>query len=1332
MTESTPTPYGNIAIDIFDSANTSWKRWLMRFEGAVAVFGIVEAKKVAYLLHFIGSKSFDILCDRLAPEDPYKKTYEELTAKLEEFYAPAPLEVAENFRFHQRKQMEGENVQQFVAALHKLSINCKFGEYLKTALRNQLVFGLSSKRIQSRLLEIKDLTFDKAVETAISMELSEKDTNQIHSGTVSVDYVSQNETRKKNHRQEQKQKPSIDARPHTFVKSKRHTNPGFKPNSYNVSCFRCGGKHFATKCTLNKEIVCGNCGIKGHVRKVCMRKNQAAAINVNDILWMETEHLEYREKYFVTLKVEGRPMRLEIDSGAAVTIVSKDFIKRWLPNVPIAKSNLKLTTYCKSIISVLGYVRVKVEYKNISKMLNMYVSDKNREPLLGREWIRQLRVQLDETVSSLNTNTTGALQEILQNYDSKLDQTSKKIRNVQARLTLKENARPCFLKARRVPFKLIPLVEREIEKLEKDGILDKVHTSKWATPIVPVLKKGDRIRLCGDFSVTLNKYLQVDEYPLPTIDELFSTLAGGEKFSKIDLKEAYLQMEIHPDDRELVTLNTHRGLFKCTRLLYGIASAPAIWQREIENILKGIPGVSVFLDDIKITGSNDKEHLQRLNEVLTRLANYNIQINKEKSVFFQKGISYCGYYIDKQGIHKEKCKMEAIERMPRPRNVTELRAFLGMINYYGRFIPNLSSILNPLHSLLEKKDGREVPFEWTTSTENAFIAAKKEFLSERVLVHYDPKLPLIVATDASAYGVGAVLSHRFSDGTERVIQYASQSLSRTQRNYAQIDKEAYAIIFAIKKFYQYLYGNRFTLVTDHRPLTQIFSQQKALPIHSAMRMQHYAIFLQAFTFDIEYKNTKLHGNADGLSRLPVKAGNEFEYDVVDNYEINLIDTLPITIQDLEKETMKDTELNKLRLSLLQGKKIPLRERFNIPQIEFNCQRGIILREGRVVIPRPLRNKILKELHAEHFGIVKMKAMARQYVWWPGMDRDLENTVRDCANCNLTQNEPPKIRGQEWKPSSFPFQRVHIDYAGPFLGHYFLILVDSFSKWPEVHITKNITSATTIHKCRQTFSTFGIPELIVSDNGRSFTSMEFAQFLKANGIKHKTTAPFHPATNGQAERFVQTLKLALKKKFQDVHVTKLELATAIQKFLFQYRCTPQQTTGVSPAERILNYKVRTRFDLLVPAKENKANGNNACGNVRSVQVGDRVKCRNYYGNKKWAFGTVKQKLGKLHYIIRVDDGRMWKRHIDQICTVGKIPTQYSDTIHGEFDHGPPIEPVRMMGRANQPQVEERETLEAGAQPQVEGSDERVDVPSQTPRRSTRKRKGPERFGEPIPF
>ncbi|XP_029053297.1 uncharacterized protein K02A2.6-like [Osmia bicornis bicornis] len=385
-----------------------------------------------------------------------------------------------------------------------------------------------------------------------------------------------------------------------------------------------------------------------------------------------------------------------------------------------------------------------------------------------------------------------------------------------------------------------------------------------------------------------------------------------------------------------------------------------------------------------------------------------------------------------------------------------------------------------------------------------------------------------------------------------------------------------------------------------------------------------------------------------------------------------------------------------------------------------------MRDSKVLIPKKLRNRILEELHEGHLGIVKMNSVARRYCWWPGIDSNLKRLAKDCKNCNLVRADPPKIQAQTWPPAERVFQRIHINYAGPFRGHYFFVLVDAYSKWPELFITNDLTSSTTIDKCRQVFATFGIPETIVSNNGRHFTSHEFREFLKSNGIVHKTITPFHPATNGLAERWVQTFKQMLNKKLQGTPVTKKELQVAVYQILLHYRNTPHQSTGKSPAERIFNRRLRTRLDLLRP-KENTVRGNNINKKqetVRELQLGDRVECRNYYGKEKWALGRVKQKLGHVHYIIRLDNGKDWKRRINQIQKVGNVPIQENNA-SDILDYGTPndttvnVPAVATDEADNRVNVEQRE---ATAELDVEN----------TPRRSSRNRKYPMRYGQPIPW
>ena len=286
----------------------------------------------------------------------------------------------------------------------------------------------------------------------------------------------------------------------------------------------------------------------------------------------------------------------------------------------------------------------------------------------------------------------------------------------------------------------------------------------------------------------------------------------------------------------------------------------------MDQILEGVEGTSCILDDMIITGKDDKEHLENLEEVLKRLQANGLRANREKCEFFQTKITYCGHEVDRHWFHKTQEKIHAVVNAPRPENVQQLRSFLGLVNYYHKFLPNLATTLNPLNGLLEQ--GKR--WKWTTECEEAFQSVKKLITSDMVLTQYDPGRPLRLACDASPVGIGAVLSHIMEDGSERPIAFTSRTLTKAERNYSQIDKEALALVWGVKKFHLYLFGRHFTLVTDHEPLTSIFNPKKGIPAMTVARLQRYALFLAGFEYSIEYKKTTQHGNADGLSRLLLK------------------------------------------------------------------------------------------------------------------------------------------------------------------------------------------------------------------------------------------------------------------------------------------------------------------------------------------------------------------------------------------------------------------------------------------------------------------------------
>ena len=333
--------------------------------------------------------------------------------------------------------------------------------------------------------------------------------------------------------------------------------------------------------------------------------------------------------------------------------------------------------------------------------------------------------------------------------------------------------------------------------------------------------------------MTVNQALEIDQYPLPKPEDLFATLAGGKKFTKLDLSQAYQQLVLEDESKKYLTINTHRGLYCYTRLPFGVASAPAMFQQVMDTILQGIPNVICYIDDILVTGSDDAANLSHLAAVVQRLEKHGVRMKKSKCKFMETAVEYRGHRADAEGLHTTTEKLEAITKAPAPKNVRELRSFLGLLNYYGKFLPNLATLLHPLNRLLQK----DRKWKWSAECDQAFQSAKDALTSSKVLVHYDPALPLKLAADASAYGVGAVISHVLSDGTERPIAFASRTLSPSETNYTQLEKEALALIFGIKKFHQYLYGRHFVLVTDHKPLMAILGPKKRIPSYSAASCQ---------------------------------------------------------------------------------------------------------------------------------------------------------------------------------------------------------------------------------------------------------------------------------------------------------------------------------------------------------------------------------------------------------------------------------------------------------------------------------------------------------------
>lgn len=1303
-----------------------------------------EDKKKSILLSVVGAQTYSLIRNLLNPTKPGEKTFAQLVTLLKNHFNPKPSEIVQRFKFDSRMRKPTESVAEYVAELRKLSQDCNYGETLSQMLRDRLVCGINDDRIQRRLLSETALTFESALSIAQAMESANKNVQdlQMKVGAMSCNAVRSGESRSHGNWQTDKE------------------------------CYRCKEKHSPTDCRFKKE-KCHACGMIGHLARACRNKKKKNAEKRMDKRSREGRGRNFKQErkvhycssrmaeeseeaqpfplyhvqggdeevreppYKVGMDLNGEPVTFEVDTGCSFTILNqRTFCEKVKNAAPLKKIRLDLRTYNKQRIKVLGKTYVTVNYKMQEKFLPIIVVKGRGPNLLGRWWLKHIKLDWAEIKSRVQHVTSHPQSQTLQQVLAKHEGVFKKelgtLRGFKATIQVPTDAAPRFYRPRSVPYAMKPKVDAEIDRLIKEDIITPVKYSDWAAPVVPLLKPDGDCRLCGDYKLTVNRVSTLEQYPIPKVEDLLAVLAGGQQFTKLDMSHAYQQIQMDDQSKKYLTVNTHRGMFTYNRLPFGVSSAPAIFQRTMEGVLQGIPQVAVYLDDILVTGATREIHLRNLDEVLTRLEDAGLRLKRSKCTLLADEVQYLGYSVDAKGVHTVESKVKAVVDAPTPTNVTELKAYLGLLNYYNRFLPNLSTLLAPLYYLLKKN----VNWEWRESQNEAFLRSKDLLKSAKVLVHYSGDRDLILACDASQYGVGAVLSHKMDEGTEKPIGFVSRTLTPAERKYSHLDKEGLAVIFGIRRFHKYLYGRNFTIVTDHKPLISLFSETKPVPQMVSPRVQRWAVWLRAYEYRIVYKPGKQNANADALSRLPLPEacpaeGGEEELVLM----LDVMDDAPITTDQVRRWTSKDVTLSQVHEWALKGWPAAVEPQF-MPyfsrRLELSVKDGCVLWGARVIIPQQGTKMLLKLLHQSHPGMSRMKGLARSYVWWPGMDQDVERVVNHCEACQWHSKSPATAPLHPWEWPEKPWTRLHVDYAGPFLGKMFLVLVDSHSKWMDVYSVKTATTQVTLEKLRQSFSIHGLPKMLVSDNATCFTSAEFADFMSKNGIKHVTSAPFHPSTNGLAERAVQTFKEGMKK----MQGGKESLETKMSRFLFSYRITPHSTTGLSPAEMLMSRRLRSTFDLLLPDLKTKVEKkqwkqkahHDKTIKLRRFNPGNLVFTKNYGFGPKWVPGTIESCTGPLSYTIITENGQVLRRHVDQVRRRDLSRLPELDLSAPQMVTNPPTAgPEQVSSPAPDRPSTPVKNSDSGT-PKLESEPTPVVPVPQTPglRRSTRERRAPDYY------
>ncbi|UYV66673.1 hypothetical protein LAZ67_4002516 [Cordylochernes scorpioides] len=766
---------------------------------------------------------------------------------------------------------------------------------------------------------------------------------------------------------------------------------------------------------------------------------------------------------------------------------------------------------------------------------------------------------------------------------SKILETLPFAKDIEYKIFVDTSVPPVQQKLRRLPPVLLDEVHKEIQRLVKMDIIEPIVTSKWISLIVVSKKKDGSIRLCVDLREP-NKAVILDAYPILLIEDILSSLHGCKVFTNLDLSQAYHQIRLHPDSMYLTAFITHMGIYQFKRLPYGRSSAPGAFQRYLSELLMDIKG---------------------LNQVLSRLREVNLMLNDAKSIYRQKSLKFLGHIIDDNGVHLDEELMKPLLDAPPPKDKSGLRSLIGMINWFQKYIPNKSTIMEPLQKLLKKS----VPFKWRGEHAKALQTVKDSLKKGQVLALFCPKLPTVITTDASHSGIGCLVSQLSEKEEERIVACASRTLSGAERKYSIVEKEALACVWACKKFRKWVWGLKFTLRTDQSSLTTLLTTKGN--DRAGLRIARWSARLMNFDYNIEYKKGRDNVLPDYLSRSSLSSHEDYDGEVELIASINQ-DMLTISEEEFLRECSLCPEIIALKDQLMKpwsnNESSQLNKYFRLRK-DLSVQEDLISNEkGKILVPVSLRNKLLSFAHKAYQGMARTKKRLREYYWWPGMDKDVEDLVTNCWVCKNYDKRLKSIR-VPITPVERPantLTKLGLDIVGPFIDteigfRFSITLIDYTSKWPEVFCANKTTSKVIIFFLEDVFSREGFPREIVTDNGTSFISEEIEDFLGSNGIKHIRTANYHPACNGEVENFNKTLKSTVL----TAHLQHTEVKRKIQLFLREYRSTPHTVTKQTPSAVLNGRTLRTLVHVFDKEVKTKPPEEACLGDQVKVQAGDPV-------------------------------------------------------------------------------------------------------------------------------
>ena len=1297
------------------SIQEKWRKWRQAMELYLqfSMSEKTEKERCGAFLYLIGQSGRDVY-NTMTITNAEKDKLDVLFAKFEEYCNSKQNVTMERYKFNTRNQGKEETVNQYVVVLKLLAKNCKFGILEDEMIRDRLVCGITSERVKGRLLRERELSLDKAMLICQIEEESNKQMKLLsEEGPETVVQV----VKRTPHYEKPVRSKPLDKEERKHVSQQ--------------SCGNCGFTHHRSQCpALGKK--CYQCGRLNHFSHMCRSKKVATVHHSEDE--EESEEAKYvggitkrgkddGSEYFTTLIMNGAQVKFKVDTGSQVNILPWDTFKQLhnKPRLNTVKTNL--VSYSGDKLTVVGTCQLRC--KNSS--LEFFVVKTKQCPILSFQASKEL--DLIRVITSI-TRTA----DLIKTYEAVFQGLGCLTEPYNIRID--HDVQPVVCPLRNQPVALRERLKEELDNMERMGVIKKVEIpTDWVNSLVIVEKhKTKQLRICLD-PRPLNKAIKREHFQLPTLEDITTRLSGAKRFSKLDAKNGYWQIPLGEESQLLTTFSTPFGRYCFARMPFGVKSAQEVFQKRMCQCFGDLPGVEIDIDDILVWGASEEEHNSRLQAVLQRCKDIGLTLNKDKCKFNVSEVTYLGHTISANGVAPDKEKVRAIAEMPPPDDKKGVERLLGVVNYVGKFIPNMAAVTKPIRELLKK----EVQFNWSHEHEEAFKQLKHLLSTAPVLAFYDVKKSVTVSCDASQFGLGAVL---LQEG--QPIAYASRSLTDTECRYAQIEKELLAVVFGLEKFNQYVYGKCVDVESDHKPLEAI--SKKSL-CHAPPRLQRMLLRLQRYDFTLRYKPGKEMVIADTLSRACTTDDTTDRMEEELKCAVHLILSTGMSemwLQEIKEATNEDQSMQKLKIYIQHGwpeelSRVPeeIREYWHLRD-QLSEADGILLKGEKLIIPQNLRGSMLDRIHMGHMGVTKCSQRAREVMFWPGMNKAIEQMVLRCTICQEHRDSNPKEPMLPGPAPERPWEIIATDLF-QWDGKDYVLLVDYYSRYIEIRMLENTTSTTMIHHIKSIFSRHGIPSMIISDNGPQYTAKEFQKFTKEWRIRHVTASPYHPQANGLAEKSVQTVKRILSKAKAD--------GQDLYLCLLEYRNTMIDNLA-SPAQLLMGRRLRTNLPVatsqlqpkvidpnMVKAKQNerkahqKQNYDKGSRQLPELKKGERARVQI---QGKWKPVVIMDKAGTPRsYIVKTEEGKLLRRNrkylmrLEEHVTEPELQVTYAQPEERHMEHSEGDGAEIEDGKPAEVEIAEDENTRDDDQP---GNEELAQQNIEYTTRSGRVVKPPKRFND----